>query len=394
MSERKRKTATKLFVAGDVSDVNTTKSQKLGEKSMSVTHESNYGLVERTKVFNDVIHSNIKLGGICLKIVDTPEFQRMHYLKQLGTADFVFRCATHTRFEHSLGVSYLAEKMCNVLKSNQSILGITDNDVLCVKVAALCHDLGHGPFSHVFDGVFIKNMYPNGIDQKGKKWRHEDGSVMMFHHLLKTNNITVTDYGLSDIDLVFICEIIGGVPEPARRGRPPSKFFLYDIVNNMRSGLDVDKLDYFQRDMKAANVFTMAGTVAIQRFIELGKVLPAEPIRLTTGARPALTPPHSPAASAGAGGTGGSGSDTEVDEEDEETLEDAQLPLMICYPEKMIAESLDLFATRYHMHQEVYTHKAGKQVEYMVSDEWNVCVGMDLGTTPTQSSCLCIYYCR
>lgn len=49
------------------------------------------GLVDKGKIFNDIIHGNIKLDGILLEIVDTPQFQRLHFLKQLGTADFVFR---------------------------------------------------------------------------------------------------------------------------------------------------------------------------------------------------------------------------------------------------------------------------------------------------------------
>ena len=85
-------------------------------------------------------------------------------------------------------------------------------------------------------------------------WRHEDGSVQMFNFLLEDNNIILSEYGLDDVDKIFIEEIVGGVKEEHRRGRQPDKFFLYDIVNNVRSGLDVDKLDYFQRDCKMANV--------------------------------------------------------------------------------------------------------------------------------------------
>ena len=121
-----------------------------------------FGLVETSKIFNDSIHTNIKMSGPCLRIIDTPEFQRLHLLKQLGTTDFVFRCSIHTRFEHSLGVAHLAERFAKTLQKNQPELGITDADVLCVKIAGLCHDLGHGPFSHVFDGVFLHQMYPKG----------------------------------------------------------------------------------------------------------------------------------------------------------------------------------------------------------------------------------------
>ena len=103
-------------------------------------------------------------------------------------------------------------------------------------------------------GVFIKKMYPRGIDIRGGKWRHEDGSVQMFNYLLRKNSIDLKAFGIDEEHKLFIEEIIGGVAERHRRGRPKEKFFLYDIVNNCRSGLDVDKLDYFQRDMKMANV--------------------------------------------------------------------------------------------------------------------------------------------
>jgi HD superfamily phosphohydrolase len=120
--------------------------------------------------------------------------------------------------------------------------------------AGLCHDLGHGPFSHVYDGVFVKKMWPKGIDSSGSKWRHEDGSVRMFNYLLESNKIDIARYAMTERDKLFIEEVIGGVKESDREGRPASKFFLYDIVNNALSGLDVDKLDYFQRDMRMANV--------------------------------------------------------------------------------------------------------------------------------------------
>lgn len=207
-----------------------------------------------SKTFNDPIHKFIKLEGICLRIVDTYQFQRLHSLKQLGVCDYVFRGATHSRFTHSLGVAHLAEKLARTIMQKQPELRLTEVDIVCIKVAGLCHDLGHGPFSHVYDGVFIKTMYPRGIDAKGNKWRHEDGSVRMLQHLLADNKIDIARYGLSPQDLLFIEEVIGGVKEEDRKGREPEKFFLYDIVNNALSGLDVDKLDYFQRDMKMANV--------------------------------------------------------------------------------------------------------------------------------------------
>lgn len=179
--------------------------------------------------------------------------------------------ATHTRFAHSLGVAHLAEKLVSNLRRHQPYLGITDSDVLCVKVAGLCHDLGHGPFSHVFDGVFMKAMWPDGVGENGATWKHEDGSIMMFRHLLDANGINLVQYGLGDQDRLFIEEMISGLPESERQGRPPSKAFLYDVVNNVRSGLDVDKLDYFQRDMQTTHASTP--NINFERYVRCGAMM-------------------------------------------------------------------------------------------------------------------------
>lgn len=187
--------------------------------------------IDKSKIFIDTVHKHIKLDPLLIKIIDTVEFQRLHSLKQLGTCDFVFRGATHTRFEHSLGVAHLAGRLANVLRMNQPHLELTDADILCVKVAGLCHDLGHGPFSHVFDGVFLRRMYPSHDDDHHGGWRHEDGSVQMLRYILKENNISINEYGLNDTDLLFIEEIISGTKEADRRGRGPNKFFLYGKIS-------------------------------------------------------------------------------------------------------------------------------------------------------------------
>ena len=75
-------------------------------------------------------------------------------LNQLGLSNYVYIPATHTRFEHSLGVAHLSERLCESLRAKQPNLNITRKDVICVKLAGLLHDLGHGPFSHLYDGEF------------------------------------------------------------------------------------------------------------------------------------------------------------------------------------------------------------------------------------------------
>jgi dGTP triphosphohydrolase len=95
------------------------------------------------KTVNDPVHGHIHLDQDQLRFIDTPQFQRLRNLMQLGSAYFVFPGASHKRFEHSIGVSYLAEKMVAHLKSTQPSLDITNRDLTCVKLAGLCHDLGN-----------------------------------------------------------------------------------------------------------------------------------------------------------------------------------------------------------------------------------------------------------
>ncbi|XP_071428809.1 deoxynucleoside triphosphate triphosphohydrolase SAMHD1 [Pithys albifrons albifrons] len=208
--------------------------------------------VDVMKVFNDPIHGHIEIHPLLVRIIDTPQFQRLRYIKQLGGTYFVFPGASHNRFEHSIGVGYLAGYLVRALKERQPELDITQRDILCVEIAGLCHDLGHGPFSHMFDGRFIPMTRPD------LKWKHETASVKMFEHLVTSNKLeeVMKSYGLVlEEDMLFIKEQIGGpVDETAcekswpYHGRPKEKSFLYEIVANKNNGIDVDKWDYFARD--------------------------------------------------------------------------------------------------------------------------------------------------
>ncbi|CAH1779924.1 unnamed protein product [Owenia fusiformis] len=201
-----------------------------------------------TKVFNDPIHGHIEVSSLCAAIIDTKQFQRLRFLKQLGGCYWVFPGATHNRFEHSIGVCWLAGQLVRAIRTRQPFLHITDADIICVQIAGLCHDLGHGPFSHMFDGKFIPKI------DKNSKWRHEDASVQMFDYLVEDNNLIplFEQHGLTERDRIFIKEQIAGPSTRNKnwnyRGRPKSKSFLYEIVANKRNGIDVDKWDYFARD--------------------------------------------------------------------------------------------------------------------------------------------------
>ncbi|XP_067260337.1 deoxynucleoside triphosphate triphosphohydrolase SAMHD1-like [Chanodichthys erythropterus] len=204
-------------------------------------------------IFNDPIHGQIELHLLLVKIIDTPQFQRLRYIKQLGGTYLVYPGATHTRFEHSIGVAYLAKEKQQDLEKKQKEL-ITDKDILCVQIAALCYNLGHGPFSYLFKDRFIPEV------QSGQTWTHEVASVWLFLDIVEKNEELkkelIKDHKLNQEDFIFIQELIKGVdtaapevqnPWPAK-GRTEDKASLYEIVANKWNGIDVRKWDYFARD--------------------------------------------------------------------------------------------------------------------------------------------------
>eukprot|EP00752_Nemacystus_decipiens_P009194 g8213.t1 len=310
-------------VAGQPVNVSPRKPTLLAEgRCHSLNRNKHPNLLINVKTYKDALYGTLELEPVIQRLMDTPQFQRLHGLKQLGTSDNVYRSCTHTRFEHSVGVAHLAQRFTEGLRRRQPELGITAVDVMCVKIAGLLHDLGHGPFSHMWDDAFVKRV--------GVKWKHETGSVNMMRYMLKggdrgpSNAIDLTAYEppLDAKDVVFIEEMILGTREQDRSGRGPEKEFLYDIVNNTRSGLDVDKLDYFQRDARNS---VGDRPIDLDRFIELARVLPAED-------------------------------------------ESGNLHKMVCYPDKLWTEALGLFRNRMELHSSVYQHKGGKSVELMLVD--------------------------
>ncbi|KZO99607.1 hypothetical protein CALVIDRAFT_350846 [Calocera viscosa TUFC12733] len=186
--------------------------------------------------------------------MDSPQIQRLRYIKQLGTGYFVWPGASHNRFEHSLGVCHLAGLLVDRLKTQQPYLGIDDRDMRCVQLAGLCHDLGHGPFSHVWDGLFMP-------EATGESWAHEAGSEMMLDYLVEDNEIDIPEK-----DVTFVKALIVGDSERC----PDEKKFLFQIVANKLNGIDVDKFDYMARDSHCLGI---ACPVDIHRLISSSRVI-------------------------------------------------------------------------------------------------------------------------
>jgi uncharacterized protein len=100
------------------------------------------------KLIRDAVHGDIQLGALEVELIDTPEFQRLRGIKQLGTAYLVFPSALHTRFEHSLGTSWMAYRLIHAVRREQTVSA--DEETLA-RVTALLHDITHIPFGHTLE---------------------------------------------------------------------------------------------------------------------------------------------------------------------------------------------------------------------------------------------------
>ncbi|KAI3641869.1 hypothetical protein MIR68_000138 [Amoeboaphelidium protococcarum] len=186
------------------------------------------------KYVNCPIQGLIPLTRLQLRYIDSQQFQRLRELKQLGTASYVYPGATHTRFEHSIGTSTVARAMLKHLPTASQQLDISEFQYESVILAGLLHDIGHGPYSHIFDGAFIPQS-----KQQNTGWTHEKGSLMMIDYLVDDNGIDI------DTDqLKFVKSLVMGEPMYSNQ----EYGYLYDIVSNKRNGVDVDKFDYLRRD--------------------------------------------------------------------------------------------------------------------------------------------------
>lgn len=108
------------------------------------------------RIYRDSVHNIIRVnmdtpeGRLIVSLIDTPEFQRLRRIRQLGLAYFAYQSAEHSRFTHSLGAFHLATRMIAKLRLTYDI---REEHQTAVRVAALLHDIGHGPFSHVIESI-------------------------------------------------------------------------------------------------------------------------------------------------------------------------------------------------------------------------------------------------
>jgi HD superfamily phosphohydrolase len=188
----------------------------------------------RIHVINDPIHQVMRIGddnnNWIKPFMDTDHFQRLRNIKQLGLGDMAYPGAVHTRFNHSLGTSYIAGRLADQLK-------LSEREKQEVMVASLLHDIGHGPYSHAFEGLF-KN-------ENGEKIiTHEEWTPYFLKYYLKPE--FVNSYNKINknfpISEKFFANINSYITHTNTRG---NKHLLADIVS---SQVDADRMDYLLRD--------------------------------------------------------------------------------------------------------------------------------------------------
>ncbi|RLF27471.1 MAG: hypothetical protein DRN01_02370 [Thermoplasmata archaeon] len=201
------------------------------------------------KIVQDPIHGNIRFSGIFLDLLESPELQRLHNIKQLGFADKVFPGANHTRLEHSLGAYKMAFTAAE-------ILSLPKEERLLVECAALLHDIGHGPFSHTLESI-IRSWF--GVDHVDITERillreeevFEEGEKRFIDF---PSAVDILDrHGVDRRDVI---SLIRGDPKGRRR-------YLAQLLN---SPIDVDQLDYLLRDGYYTGV--AYGTIDVNRFFQ------------------------------------------------------------------------------------------------------------------------------
>ena len=188
------------------------------------------------KYISDCIYDFIKVDDVALSIIDTPEYQRMRNIKQLGLTHFIYPSTTHTRFEHSLGVYHLAGELMKHLRESQPELKITDRMILMVKIAGLVHDIGHVFLSHIFDYRIMPKL-------KIAHKEHEERGIELFEHICKKYDIKLTNDEIKCINAMIMGQKYGGYPD-----------YMFEIVANKENNLDVDKMDYLMRDCYYVNL--------------------------------------------------------------------------------------------------------------------------------------------
>jgi hypothetical protein len=275
-------------------------------------------MTNRTQRLRDPVHGLIvfredeKLDQLAWRLLDAPEFQRLRRIRQLGVSEFVFPSATHTRFAHCVGVFHTARQLIQIIEREISGIHETYDPVRAevAVIAALLHDIGHGPLSHTFEGV----QKSRGVKKKHEKWsaeivRNPDGRIKQ---LLEEHRAGLAEQ----------------VAAMLEKEDPDD---IYHAV--VSSSFDADRLDYLRRDRLMTG--THAGAIDFDWLMEH--------VRVRSVA---------------------------LEEPDADEAGEPEPPPMVptfCLDRKALPAAEQFLLARYTLHEQVYFHKTTRCVEHMVA---------------------------
>lgn len=266
----------------------------------------------RDQKIRDPVHGLIEfmadnpLDQTAWQLLDTPEFQRLRRIRQLGVSEFVYPGAVHTRFAHSLGVFHTARKLVDIIERELKRKGQAPDAhrAEVVVLAALLHDIGHGPFSHAFEGV----LRDRGIEKDHEEWSAEiirNPSGAIFDKLERFRP--------------GIAEEIATLLEE----EDPTDIY-HAVVS---SSFDADRLDYLRRDRMMTG--THAGAIDFDWLMAHVRV-----------------------------------EEVEIDADEGDGA--AKVPTF-CLDRKALPAAEQFLLARYTLHEQVYFHKTTRCVEKMIS---------------------------
>ena len=169
----------------------------------------------------DPVHGYVYITENEKEIIDSYPMQRLRRLRQLAGSEYVYPGANHTRFEHCVGVMYLAGK---VVENPNVSRAVNEEEADVVRIAALLHDVGHGPFSHVFEQLLIRDLDKT----------HEDITSWIIEKSEVSEKLAKMGYTPADVGKLAVGKL-----------QKPGKAFLDQIIS---SAVDVDKQDFIVRD--------------------------------------------------------------------------------------------------------------------------------------------------
>lgn len=244
---------------------------QLGEYTDRISKSS---VPKAAKEFSDPVWATIYLTPIEIVLVDSPLFQRLRLIRQLGVVHWVYPGALHTRFDHSLGTLYQMQELIDSINrdgNSESVVRISDDDARLLRLTALCHDLGHGVMSHVSENAFrsiglVSELTLQFTDLLGVSEKARLSEMAAFYIVGSpafrsmigrakdaTDERHLAPDAVDKIQKAIVGEIITNkVP----------------LMQELISGpFDADKLDYMQRDAMMAGVPTVTDVPRLVRKI-------------------------------------------------------------------------------------------------------------------------------